>query len=178
MASAAEASAAEFDHMAILHRQILFGKYICDATVPELRRAGADVIVDLTERDVERLTPYAVPDGMRYISFPVEDCHVRGDDAVLKLIDETLLPALRDGRTLYIHCLGGHGRSATVAGVLFGMFVGADAPMTLKLVHAAHQRRRVIKPEWRALGAPHASSQIAQIKRLLPAGDERAQARA
>lgn len=174
MAIAAEVLTGEFDHMAVLHPQIYFGKYICNDTVQELRRAGVDVIVDLTEHDVEQLTPYEVPEGMRYINFPVQDCHVRGDDAVLALLNDTLLPALRDGRTLYIHCLGGHGRSATVAGVLYGMFVGEGAPVTLKLVHAAHQRRRVIKPQWRALGAPQTESQIAQIKRLLSTGGDRA----
>ena len=60
--------------------------------------------------DVERLSPKQV----LWRHMPIDDCDVAEDEVVGALVD-TLMQDLRDGRVMYVHCWGGHGRAGTVA---------------------------------------------------------------
>lgn len=61
---------------------------------------------------------------------------------------------------VYIHCRGGHGRSAMIAAIVIAI-VNNDisANDALLVVFGAHQSRKVMKPKWRFLGAPQTRSQ-------------------
>lgn len=72
---------------------------------PQLTAAGIDTFVDLTGRH-----PYEAAD-LRH--FPVPDMGVPDDvDEILDAIDE----ARASGRTVYVHCWAGRGRTGTVIG--------------------------------------------------------------
>ncbi|ORA38316.1 serine/threonine protein phosphatase [Mycobacterium aquaticum] len=96
-----------------------------DAKVRVLVEAGVDSVIDLTT-DQDRLTPYrerldaaAETAGrtVRYFAHPIPDFGVldhAGYDAILARIHAEL----DAGRTVYVHCLGGKGRTGTVIGCL------------------------------------------------------------
>jgi protein-tyrosine phosphatase len=79
-----------------------------------LRQAGVALFVDLTEEG--ELMPYApLLDGARHVRRPIPDFGTVSQDdysVTLDLVDE----ALRSGHAAYVHCLGGLGRTGTVAG--------------------------------------------------------------
>lgn len=93
------------------------------AKVARLLDHGIDVFIDLTE-PADRLAPYAgvleelagkrgltaslLPCGMPDMSIPSPDRMRR----TLDLVDESL----SGGRTVYVHCWGGVGRTGTVVG--------------------------------------------------------------
>lgn len=88
-----------------------------------LADAGVQTIIDLTE-DVDALTPYedllgelAVDTGhsMRRHRYPIPDNHVV-DDAGYDAILARLHTEIGAGRTVYVHCWGGRGRTSTVVG--------------------------------------------------------------
>jgi Inositol hexakisphosphate len=81
-----------------------------------LRASGVDAFVDLTEEG-----EYGVPsydgqlDGVDYVRFPIPDRGVPEPQQMTAILDH-LDAALADGRVVYVHCLGGIGRTGmTVA---------------------------------------------------------------
>jgi protein-tyrosine phosphatase len=82
----------------------------------ELRAAGVDFILDLTQDD-EPLAAYdeRLARGVRRRRIPVRDFSCPSQEemtAILDVIDE----ALGAGRVVYVHCRGGIGRTGTVIG--------------------------------------------------------------
>jgi ADP-ribosyl-[dinitrogen reductase] hydrolase len=81
-----------------------------------IRDAGVDFFVDLTEPGEYGLRPYADDvAGLGYRRMSVHDLdipEVKEMRAILDAIDE----ALAQGRTVYVHCYGGVGRTGTVVG--------------------------------------------------------------
>jgi protein tyrosine phosphatase len=81
-------------------------------TIHELRAAGVDTFFDLTE-DAE-LDPYDL-NGIEHRRFPIRDMSTPSPEQMAEILD-ALDEALDDGRTVYLHCLGGIGRTGTVVG--------------------------------------------------------------
>ena len=88
-----------------------------------LLAAGIDHFVDLTEP--HELVPYAetAAEEARGLSRPVEherrpvaDLSVPGSTSEMAGILDAIDGALEDGRTVYLHCWGGVGRTGTVVG--------------------------------------------------------------
>lgn len=78
----------------------------------ELRSAGIDAFVDLTEAG--ELPAYDV-EGLEYRRAPILDFgtpSLEEMEAILAVLDELLAR----GRTVYLHCRGGIGRTGTVLG--------------------------------------------------------------
>jgi ADP-ribosyl-[dinitrogen reductase] hydrolase len=89
------------------------------ATRARLRRlldAGVSTFVDLTQPD--ELAPYdaELPVSVDYLRFPVPDHGVPAEPSRMAEILDCLGEALRAGRTIYLHCRAGIGRTGTVAG--------------------------------------------------------------
>jgi protein-tyrosine phosphatase len=76
---------------------------------------GVDFVVDLTEEG--ELPPYA-RDGLDYRRMPIRDFGVPSEDEMRNILD-TIDEALAAGRTVFVHCRGGIGRTGTVIGCYF-----------------------------------------------------------
>ena len=86
--------------------------YPAEDTIAELRAAGVDTFFDLTE-DGE-LDRYDL-DGLEHRRFPIRDMSTPSPELMGEILD-ALDEALDDGRIVYLHCLGGIGRTGTVVG--------------------------------------------------------------
>ena len=77
--------------------------------------AGVDLMIDLTE-DRDGLEQY---DGLltscARARYPIRDNDVPSVDQMARILD-TIDEALAAGRTVYVHCWGGHGRTGTAVG--------------------------------------------------------------
>ena len=73
---------------------------------------GADFVLDLTEEG--ELPPY-VREGFEYRRMPIADFCVP-TDAEMRAILDAIDDALSEGRTIFVHCRGGVGRTGTVLG--------------------------------------------------------------
>jgi len=56
---------------------------------------------------------------IKWVQMPIVDCGVV-EDTLMEALIETLLKDIGDGRVLYVHCWGGHGRAGTVVSLLLG----------------------------------------------------------
>jgi predicted protein tyrosine phosphatase len=99
------------------------------ARIEAFLRAGADVFVDLTARG--ELRPYDdLVAPARHIRLPIVDGTVpRSADAMVEILD-VIDAQLRDGRLVYVHCLGGIGRTGTVVGCWLARRHGGEEALT------------------------------------------------
>lgn len=148
-----------------LSDHIYFGKYPCSETFNELAKVGVTMIVDMT-CEAEKLTKYTMPSHMIRIIVPTPDCSTPSDERVEGAVNY-FCECLKLGHVIYIHCKGGHGRSPTLAGILFGRYYGIGYNEVLEQIRKAHRARIVMKPNLRAKGAPQTKEQKDQIQRFL-----------
>jgi len=113
--------------------------------VRALVEAGVDCIIDLTEEGEHGLSPYApaleeearaAGRAVDRVCIPVPDFGVPADPR--RALD-TLEGALDDGRTVYLHCFGGIGRTGTLVGLYLVEqgFTGAGALEEISRLRAA-----------------------------------------
>jgi protein-tyrosine phosphatase len=80
--------------------------------------AGVDTFIDLTEAGEYHLRPYAALAaelGMQYARFPIRDLGTPSVDEMREILD-TIDSEDAAGRTVYVHCYGGVGRTGTAVG--------------------------------------------------------------
>jgi hypothetical protein len=91
--------------------------------VRALVAAGVDFVIDLTEKGEHGLLPYAraleeeartAGRAVTRVRLPIPDFGVPADP---RGVLDALEKALDDGRTVYIHCFGGIGRTGTLVGL-------------------------------------------------------------
>ena len=160
-----------FHHISKLCDRLYFGKYPCVKTMEELEPLGITHFIDCVsngEYIFRNIKEYSLPEQITRIHFPIEDMGIEDDVEVTKFIDE-LLEILFDNprNRIYIHCYGGHGRSATIAGILYGKLLGIPYNQVIDIVRSSHRQRKTLRREWRYNGAISSDSQEKQLKRLL-----------
>ncbi len=124
--------------------------------------AGVTVFVNLTERGerpdyLEPLEAEATRRGVlvQHHRLPIPDFDVPHDAHMVRILD-TIDAAIAAGRTVYVHCMGGIGRTGTVVGcylVRHGL-VGDEALAEIaRLLHAGspetETQRRMVR-RWQA----------------------------
>jgi protein-tyrosine phosphatase len=85
-----------------------------DEKLRRIRAAGIDAFVDLTEEGEYGLAPYAPHlDGLEYARLSITDLCVPTIERMGEILD-VIDDALARGRSVYVHCYGGVGRTGTV----------------------------------------------------------------
>ncbi|MEW6337110.1 MAG: HD domain-containing protein [Acidobacteriota bacterium] len=104
--------------------RLLAGEYPGERRPAEAKRklrrlswSGVNAFVDLTEAAEYGLVPYAplLPDTASHERRPIPDMDVVGRAEMAEILD-AVDRALDAGRTVYVHCFGGRGRTGTVVG--------------------------------------------------------------
>lgn len=147
--------------------RLLAGEYPGDRQAASTRQklqtyldTGVDAFLDLTEES--ELRPYledleaiarASGKAVHYKRLPIKDVQIPDSPQEMKDILLTIGQWLRDGRTVYVHCWGGVGRTGTVVGC---HLVDQGMPGTAVLRHLAvlwtrmgadKRLRRPVSPE-------------------------------
>jgi hypothetical protein len=153
--------------------RLLAGEYPGAKTKDEARRklrsfldAGVNFFLDLTEEG-EGLEPYAQlleeeamarDRGVAYRRLPIPDMDVPTTDRMLE-IQQTIEEALDAGRTVYVHCLGGVGRTGTV----LGCYLVEHEVSVAEALAEIQRRGRWTREEWRK--SPQTPAQVDFVKR-------------
>jgi hypothetical protein len=111
--------------------------------------AGATSFLDLTEEGEYDLEPYApvlyaeagsLGRSVEYRRIPISDGDVPSIDDMVRILD-AVDAALAAGRTVYLHCYAGVGRTGTVVGCYLARH-GLDGQAALREVHRLRYGRR------------------------------------
>ncbi len=115
-----------------------------DADIKAIRAWGANAVVSLMEED--EMAYYGVADipaktiqlGMTHYHLPIVDMHIPDErfEAQWQSTGESLRNALISGESIVIHCLGGFGRTGTIAGRLL-VELGSDPETAILQVRRA-----------------------------------------
>lgn len=143
----------------LLDGAVRFGKYPTDDEVLLLRHNGYNIFLDLCPSNFTTWIPYN-KDGLYYNSLPIIDRTPNvGDLTIFRTYMTQLIAAVQQGHKLYIHCRGGHGRSAMVAAIIYGKLTNNASQTCLLTVKEAHKLRTEMKPKYRKMGAPQTAVQ-------------------
>ena len=144
----------------LLEGLIRFGKYPSSDEYILLKSNGYKLFIDLCPNEEITWEPYS-KEGIEYINHPIKDrTPVNKDkEEEFRTLIKYLFQKIRQNKKIYIHCRGGHGRSAVVAAILFGRITGQTGEQCLKIIRDAHQNRLEMKPQWRKMGAPQTVAQ-------------------
>ncbi len=151
----------------LLEGRVRFGKYPTDEEVALLKSHGYLIVLDLCPQAEITWTPYS-REGLYYNHLPIPDRTPNVGDLqifltfILKLAEVIIL-----GYKVYIHCRGGHGRSAVVGAVLYSQLVKCSGTDALKVVWQAHQNRTEMKPKYRKMGAPQTDAQKRFVRSVI-----------
>lgn len=121
------------------------------------------LFVDVTSED---LPPYHNKSTFR-ITLPIKDRKAPQENqyAIVLGVVQFIYLYLIQNKPVYIHCRGGHGRSALVAALVLRR-LGYPADDALKMVYVAHQKRGTMKSPFRKIGAPQTTEQKKYVKQF------------
>lgn len=135
--------------------------------VKVLLEAGIDFVIDLTEEGERGLLAYdpamqeeaaALGRAVTRVRFPVRDLGVPSE-ATARMMVESLSDALAAGRTVYVHCFGGKGRTGTLV-ALHLMEQGMDADEAIDRITGL---RRETRDSW--VECPEMPGQVVFVRR-------------
>jgi protein-tyrosine phosphatase len=150
------------EHISIVDDSIYFGKYPDESILQTLSNLKITTILDLTHF-FENLPSYKVPDNMKRIHFEIVDRGVEDDEKVKEIIDSIIST---QSFPIYIHCKRGHGRSGTIAAILYGKMNNKTADESIDYIKKCHEKRTVVSKRVRQLNTPMNEAQKEQIYRL------------
>jgi len=144
-----------------IKNKALFGSFPNKESVEELENNGIKYFINLTEADEKKITPYNT--SYNYITFPIKDNNVPTNIVSFSLfiinISE-IIKNLNNDEKIYIHCRGGHSRSALVVACILCYIFNLTPSQSLEYTAKCHSLRKNMRDRWRKVSAPQNYNQI------------------
>ena len=126
---------------------------------------GVTAIIDLVkEKNTKKKFNYRehVPTYITYSHYPIKGGSTL-IDSKMKTIVNSIVDMINNGEIVYIHCMGGHGRSGVVAGIVYSYLTKSNYKDTLLYMKKMHNTRKY-KP---SKSTPLEAVQFGQMLRLI-----------
>lgn len=132
----------------------LFGGFPTQENVDELEKNGVRYFVNLTEENEQKINPYKT--NYEYIEYPIKDNNIPTDLVSFScfLIKISNLIKELKNNMIFIHCRGGHSRSALVVACLLCHIFGLTPSKSLEYTTKCHSSRKIMRERWRKVSAP------------------------
>ena len=103
----------------LVHNQVLIGSQQSSQNIDKLKKLGITHFVSLLgDMMTEDQVKFDYAKDLWYMWFPISDFGVREDDATLQTVAQ-IVKTVKEGKKIYIHCFGGHGRTGLIAIMVF-----------------------------------------------------------
>lgn len=140
---------------------------VCLQEKTELNRLSSELFPYYTPANLAKYAHKASIAHVKSIQLEIPDVNVIGDSRVIPFM-KTLFEQYNSGESFIIHCLGGHGRTGTITGILYGMIlmnagITPKASVLLDWLKHCHTQRAT-KNGW--IECPQTDAQCNQVQRL------------
>jgi len=151
--------------------QCLFGAYPTQHQIQQLEDWGIDIVVNLTKNDEKKIRPYQTRTA-KVIQFSIPDRKVPEDVREFCALVIHLTREIKNGKKIYIHCKGGHGRAGLlVAAILCYLhkitpkesFIRTSEYHATRPVHSTNPKKNEF---WKTKGSPQTKEQREFVKSL------------
>ena len=121
-----------------------------------------DVERILANRDKYPLLGTGVTDDVTFHHFPIEDLSTISDAETLIAAKE-VVNLLEQGKTVYLHCWGGHGRTGIIVCLVLHLMFNLSAKEALEYCDLVHRMRRIQVD----VRSPQTEKQRQQVARII-----------
>ena len=151
-----------------------FGKYPDPNELKIIEENNFTDIIDLTTPS-DNLPSYQF--NGYYWHYPIDDHRTPPDLKKFETFIDQILEILSHDpkRKIYVHCKGGHGRSGVFVASTLKRIYKINHPeatndeatqYALNLTYNLHQQRKIMKSQWRRVGAPQTQAQRDFVKNI------------
>jgi ribA/ribD-fused uncharacterized protein len=143
----------------------LFGAYPTQKDIEDLENYNVKLFVNLTTEE-ENLFDYRSKYDI--IKFPIIDRYIPDDNynfVLLILFLENYINEIKSSK-IYIHCKGGHGRSAMVSACLLCRLEDISPDEAIDIVSDSHSKRKILKDKWKNKIFPNSRNQRFYLKKI------------
>lgn len=119
-------------------KKIVIGAYPHETNIKKIFHSF-DIIVNLVPGDI--FYEKDVPENVQLIKFPIQPGGYAERKKCIRLVDE-LIQSYQNGKKIYIHCVGGHGRAGTIASLIIGKLENLDAKEAIEKTYALRNTRK------------------------------------
>lgn len=148
--------------------------------IRRLRKVGVNIYISLqSEDELAELESY-LPDlneDEKYYNFPMVDRKTSPDEETISFLNKVLKLIKKENTCLYIHCLGGHGRTGVFVALILSHLYKLDLDKSLSYTQRLHNERypdedldtilsQKINKHNAKYFSPQTRTQILQVKRL------------
>jgi protein-tyrosine phosphatase len=143
--------------------QCLFGAYPTQHQIQQLEDWGVETVVNLTRDNEKKIRPYRTK--AKVIQFIIPDRRVPEDVREFCALVIHLTREIKNGRKIYIHCKGGHGRSGLLVAAILCYLHKITPKNSFIMTSEYHATRPVhsTKPKnnefWKKKGSPQTTEQ-------------------
>jgi hypothetical protein len=159
----------------LIANRLIIGGYPSIDDLQKLIEWGVDIFISLIEpheimayegttilRNREYVR-FRTPNVL-FVSYPTIDGQALKSDKTLSEIVVFILKMLKRDKKIYLHCLGGHGRSAVVGTCALMAYFHIDCDQALEILRVSHSTRKINGH----IATPQSKDQIEQILRYRP----------
>jgi predicted NAD-dependent protein-ADP-ribosyltransferase YbiA (DUF1768 family) len=141
----------------------LFGSYPNSDDISLLEEYGIELFVNLTTKD-ENLPPYITSKNL--INFPILDTRIPNDNLQFVMLILLIEDYLQDNQKVYIHCRGGHGRSALIAASVLCKMEKISTDEAIQIITENHKNRVRMNPKYRDCICPNSKIQRFYLRKI------------
>jgi len=148
--------------------------------ISRLRRVGVNVYVNLLSgEELNELESYRsdLKEEEKYYNLSIVNKKIASDEDTISLVDKIITILSKKSNCVYIHCLGGHGRTGVLVSLILSHLFQLDYKKSLSLCQKLHNVRypdidlkKILTQEINKHNAkyfsPQTSCQLAQVERL------------
>jgi len=153
-----------YDWISCIHPKLYFGPYPNQIMINQLLKESFNMIINLTHENEQE--QYECPNEIEYHNFKIKD-----NDTPISIYSYCkfiydIKKYFTEGKKIYIHCRGGHGRSSMVSVSVYNVIFNTELKKSIEIVSKAHNDRVVLREKWKKYKNPFNFKQFSFLSKV------------